>query len=146
MRKLTDMSHGYVAPQTANKSVSASSKQIDFELLMNEPHHKDYRSKPKGVDGNSVETRRIDLRQKTENETNSNSINKDQPSLESLLKNLLNTMSSNERPVNVVMDNHVDESSTEEEDEEEEVDSNDLWIERYRKQKERSLQKQESES
>lgn len=135
MRKLTDMSHGYAEATTtsvANTSLRTAAPKIadTLDLLENSG---DYRREPKGVDGNSVQTRRIDLRATTnEKQTKLDAVNEQPESLEVLLKSVLNTLSSSRGKNQDFFDQMSDGSSS---SDEEFVGKDDLWIERYRKQK-----------
>lgn len=163
MRKLTDMSQNFTVPSAGDAAAAndATTSTSSSNLHLLNSHEIDLRRLPRGIDGNSIPTRRIDLRTpSTESQnqqpgaaaaSNSNnptedSKNSHQPSIESLLKNLLNTMSLNRdngfdliknEKLSVSSSESSSDSSTEsdEDDDESGRGRNELWIERYRKQK-----------
>lgn len=154
MRKLTDMSQDYSGTNNKTTSASAStsnkSTSSSFKDFLNS-HDIDSRRLPRGIDGNSIQTRKIDLRpnQNQNSVASESSVGKSEKtgesSIELLLKNLLNTMNSNRETridfatTPIEPTNMIDSTSSSESDDDDDdtgnEGKNDLWIERYRKQK-----------
>jgi len=97
-------------------------------------------------DGNLVATRRIDLRPNQNLNRNTNESNKKSAHL--LMQNILNTNDDEKyfrnianKPIKFLNEDSDDESSSDSSDDSDETNSKTLWIERYRQQKMKNLNK-----
>lgn len=128
IKKLSDISILY-SKQTRSVP-NAAEKETKKNLPKSVP------IEPKSIDGNTIQTRRIDLR---DSQLGVNKDSKNKNSLEELVRSLFGTMNlenkkTSEKKINFLNDKNGELSGTDSSDDDD-AERNDLWIERYRKQK-----------